>query len=122
MVVLKKNLQTLLVVAALLVGVALGALLENAASANAASPTASVNDDTILLAPLQALHQDLIGIEAKIEAYSKPVWEYTTVVPNILGDSGDDYNAKLNGLGQKGWEIVAFSPDTGFILKRRVQQ
>jgi hypothetical protein len=121
MAVLKKNLR-LLVVAALLAGVALGVVLENGATASAASGDASANGNTILLAPLQALHQDLIGIEAKIEAYSNPTWEYTTLVPNILGDSGTDpYNARLNALGQQGWELVSFSPDTGFIFKRRVR-
>ena len=74
-----------------------------------------------LLGPLQALHDDLSRIEAKLDAFANAKWEYKILVPNVLGDSGHDrHKSALGPLGEQGWELITYSPDVGYILKRRV--
>ena len=74
-----------------------------------------------LLVPLQSLHNDLSRIEATLDGFANAKWEYKVLVPNILGNSGhDQLQAKLGPLGEQGWELVTYSPDVGYILKRRV--
>ncbi len=76
---------------------------------------------SVLLAPLQALHDDLSRIEAKLDAFANAKWEYKILVPNVLEKSGfDPYKPNLAPLGQQGWELVTYSPDVGYILKRRL--
>ncbi|WP_420250886.1 MULTISPECIES: hypothetical protein [unclassified Maridesulfovibrio] len=76
---------------------------------------------SVLLAPLQALHDDLARIEATLDAFANAKWEYKILVPNVLEKSGfDPYKPNLAPLGQQGWELVTYSPDVGYILKRRV--
>ncbi|NDV22268.1 hypothetical protein [Desulfovibrio sp. JC022] len=74
-----------------------------------------------LLAPLQALHDDLSRIEAKLDGLANAKWEYKILTPNILGKSKlDPYEPDLAPYGKDGWELVTYSPDVGYILKRRV--
>ncbi len=74
-----------------------------------------------LLVPLQTLHNDLSGIEAKLDSFANTKWEYKVLIPNVLGNSDhDQLQAKLGPLGMQGWELVTYSPDVGYILKRRV--
>ncbi len=74
-----------------------------------------------LLAPLQTLHEDISRIEAKLDALINAGWEYKILVPNVLGKSKfDPYEPNLGPLGEQGWELVTYSPDVGYILKRRV--
>ncbi|TIH18110.1 hypothetical protein D0S45_06025 [Marinifilum sp. JC120] len=74
-----------------------------------------------LLAPLQVLHDDLARIEAKLDALANAKWEYKILIPNILGKSKlDPYEPNLAPYGKEGWELVTYSPDVGYILKRRV--
>jgi len=75
----------------------------------------------LLIAPLQTLHDDLSRIEAKLDAFANAKWEYKILVPNVLGKSKfDPYEPNLGPLGEQGWELVTYSPDVGYILKRRV--
>ncbi len=75
-----------------------------------------------LLSPLKTLHDDLTRIEAKLNAFAEPRWEYKVLTPNVLGDSKfDPYNPNLDPLGRQGWELVTYSPDIGYILKRRIK-
>ncbi len=83
----------------------------------------SGNGETIgeLLSPLQTLHDDLSRIEAKLDTFANAKWEYKILVPNVLGHSKfDPYEPNLDPLGKEGWELVTYSPDVGYILKRRV--
>ncbi|WP_320006599.1 hypothetical protein [Maridesulfovibrio sp.] len=74
-----------------------------------------------LLGPLQTLHDDLSRIEGKLDAFINAKWEYKILVPNVLGNSKfDPYEPNLGPLGAEGWELVTYSPDVGYILKRRV--
>ncbi|NDV27652.1 hypothetical protein [Desulfovibrio sp. JC010] len=74
-----------------------------------------------LLTPLQELHDDLVRIEAKLDAFANAKWEYKILVPNVLGDYDHDrHKSALGPLGAEGWELITYSPDVGYILKRRV--
>ncbi|WP_421899501.1 hypothetical protein [Maridesulfovibrio sp.] len=85
------------------------------------STAASGENVSELLAPLQALHDDLARIEAKLDAFANAKWEYKILVPNVLENSGfDPYKPNLAPLGKQGWELVTYSPDVGYILKRRI--
>lgn len=83
----------------------------------------SANGENIneLLTPLQTLHDDLSRIEAKLNSFANAKWEYKILVPNVLGNSGHDYHkSALGPLGAEGWELITYSPDVGYILKRRI--
>ena len=71
---------------------------------------------------MQILHKDLARIDAKLDALAKPAWEYKLLTPNILDDDPvDRYAPRLTPLGAQGWELVTYSPDIGYVLKRRVR-
>lgn len=84
------------------------------------SANQSQDECAVLLAPLQKLHEDLKRIEAKLDSFVHPTWEYKVLTPNVIGDDVvDRYFPNLNPLGAQGWELVTYSPDIGYVLKRR---
>lgn len=85
--------------------------------AEAQQPSAGCD---ILLGPLDTLHQDLQRIEKKLDSLANAKWEYKILTPNVIDENAvDRYSPNLNPLGEQGWELVNYSPDIGYILKRR---
>ncbi|GEM_PF-4734335 len=90
-------------------------------AADSDSGTSSGENFEKILAPLQTLHDDLVRIEAKLDSFANAKWEYKIIVPNVLGKSElDPYEPNLAPYGKEGWELITYSPDVGYILKRRV--
>ncbi|OEU68778.1 MAG: hypothetical protein BA863_06555 [Desulfovibrio sp. S3730MH75] len=81
----------------------------------------SSNGCAMLLEPLDTLHQDLQRIEEKLDALANPKWEYKILTPNVIDeDAVDRYSPNLTPLGEQGWELVNYSSDIGYVMKRRV--
>ena len=49
----------------------------------------------------------------------QPRWEYLVVSKNLEKDTKKPDNSR-ESLGKKGWELVTFEEETGYIFKRRV--
>lgn len=78
------------------------------------------NSCELLLGPLETLHQDLTRIEEKLDALANPKWEYKVLTPNVIDENAiDRYSPNLNPMGAEGWELITYSPDIGYIMKRR---
>ena len=93
------------------------------ARAQSSTPQAAPDACGALLAPLRTLHEDLIRIEAKLDSFVRPTWEYKVLTPNVIDENAvDRYSPNLNPLGAQGWELVTYSPDIGYVMKRRIQQ
>ena len=67
----------------------------------------------------RVLEKNHNGIRKNFMALLQPRWEYLVVSKNLERDTNRPENS-LESLGKKGWELVTFEEETGYIFKRRV--